>query len=166
MAITVERVVMRTIDDVQLRRVPAHLARIGRQALDAGRELSWGAHGEPRIRANGIPAVRQGRRSPQGTLAFATHPYRWMRLLHRLGQKVRIRKATILALKGRMLTRPQLFEGAKIFIRHRATLGKRRQAERLKLLAHPAHPDADDEPTFREHVEGGQGFGSDERRPM
>src|SRR5438067_13322359 len=111
MTITVERVVMGTIDDVQLRRVPARLARIGRQTLDAGRELGRRAHGEPGVRANGVPAVGQGRCTPQGTLAFATNPYRRVWLLHRLGQKVNIREATILSLKGRMLTRPQLFEG-------------------------------------------------------
>src|SRR5215831_10007681 len=126
MAIAVERVVMGTIDDVQLRRVPARLARIGRQALDAGRELGRRAHGEPGIRANGIPAIGQGRRTPQGPLAFATDPYRWVRLLHRLGQKVNIREATILSLKGGMSTRPQFFEGAQIFISDRTTLGKRR----------------------------------------
>src|SRR2546429_2702317 len=157
---------MSTIDDVQLRRVPARLARIGRQALDAGRELDWRTHGEPGVRANGVPAVRQGRRPSQGTWAFTNDPYRWVWLLHRLGQKVDIREATILSLKGWMITRPQLFEGAQIFIRDCTTLGKRRQAERLKLFTHPAHTDADDEPTFGEHVKGSQDFSSDERGAM
>jgi len=53
-----------------------------------------------------------------------------------------------------MSTHPQLFEGAQIFIRDCATLSKRLQAEGLKFLAHPAHPDTHDEATFGEHVEG------------
>src|SRR5262252_11174934 len=102
---------MGTIDDVQLRRVSARLARIGCQTLDTCCELRWRAHGKPGVRADGVPAVRQGCRPPQGTWALTTDPYRWVRLLHWLGEKVNIREATILPLKGRPRTRPQLFEG-------------------------------------------------------
>src|SRR5215467_5679797 len=111
MAIAVQGVVMGTIDDVQFRRVPACLTHICRQTLNAYRELGRRAHGEPGVRANGIPAVSQGRGTPQGTLTFATDPNRRVWFLHWLGQKVNICEATILPLKGRMITRPQLFEG-------------------------------------------------------
>src|SRR5262249_55414514 len=157
---------MSRIDDAQLRRFSARLARIGRQTLDTCRELSWRAHGKPGVRANGVPAIRQGRCPPQGTWAFTADPYWWVRSLHWFGEKVNIREATILPLKGRLRTRPQRFESAQIFISDRATLGKRRQAKRRKLLAHPPRTDAHDEPTFGEHVKGGQGFRSDERRTM
>src|SRR5881296_2851956 len=113
MAIAAQGVVRGTVDDVQLSRIPARLACIRRQALNAYRELGRRAHRESRIRADRIPAIGQGRRAPQGALAFATDPNRGVRLLHWLGQKVNVGKATVLSLKGRILTGPQLFEGAQ-----------------------------------------------------
>ena len=60
MAIAVQRIVMGTIDNVQLRRVPARLACICGQTFDAGRKLGWRIHGELGVRADRVPAVRQG----------------------------------------------------------------------------------------------------------
>ncbi len=101
-----------------------------------------------------MPAVAEERRPPQGGLAVATDPNRRMRLLNGLRPTVERLEPIELAREGRGTLRPQRLEDSDVLVRHRASPLELRRAERLELLAHPSHADADGDTALREHVDG------------
>src|SRR6185436_17840489 len=100
-----------------------------------------------------MPAVAETRRPPQGGLAVAADPDRRVRLLNGLGPTVERLESIELAREGRGTLRPQRLEDADVLVSYRAPPLELRRAERLELLAHPSHADAERDASLREHVD-------------
>src|SRR6266576_3525483 len=100
-----------------------------------------------------MPAVAEARRPPQGGLAVATDPDRRVRLLNGLRPTVERLEPIELAREGRATLCPQRLEDSDVLVRHRASPLELRRAERLELLPHPSHADAERDASLREDVD-------------
>ena len=134
----------------------------GAQPGDLPRQL-LGLQDGWRAQADGHPSVAQLGGAADGRAGVAADPDGRMGFLHRLGVEPGARQLVILALELRLFLGPKLFEQADVLVGHRASLREGVQPQGLELLFHPADPCPQDNPTPREHVQGGQDLGGEHR---
>ena len=100
--------------------------------------LRYGSDGEGGVGAYGIPSVSQLGGAAQGGRAFAAYPQGRVRLLDGLGREGYVGEAGVVAVEGRIVAGPKLFEDAEVFVADGSALGVWRRAYSLELLLHPA----------------------------
>ena len=66
-------------------------------------------------------------------------------------------------MKGGRILRPQGLENLDVLVAHRPTARKVRRVQGLKLLAQPAHPDANGHTAARQYIDGRQHFRGEHR---
>src|SRR5690349_12911479 len=106
-----------------------------------------------------MPAITVARDPAERRRAVAADPDRRMRPLHRLGQAAQRLEAVEVTAEAGGVLRPQRLEDLQVLVADRAATIEVRRAERLELLAQPAHADTDRQTAAREHVERRQHLG-------
>src|SRR5579871_2684050 len=118
------------------------------------------------VAADRIPCIAQTGRAAQGGPAFAADPDWRVRRLDRLRFEGDARKPDPPSgVAGRALG-PQRLERADILVRDRATRGKGRGRNRIKLGFEPAGANADGKPSTGQNVERREHFSGEHRRPV
>src|ERR671923_940210 len=100
-----------------------------------------------------MPGVPETGRSANRLPAVAADPDRNRWFLHRFGQEHDVGKATILAVKGRIVAGPKFPKSFNIFVGDLATSFETRRLQCFEFFFHPTDAQADDDSPVGKHVE-------------